>query len=143
MKSKVQMFNCEVRHGGDVMHSLAKECVSLREIRLLKSIHGSDAVVNVKDIGEREIDEQEEAYELALRYSKTMNPRHGVALVERVLNVDMSGFDAWMRDREAFAELERKEKRDKAQQESARFSAARAAADARVRAEIAEQQAAA
>jgi hypothetical protein len=143
MKTKVQMFNCEVRHGGDVMHSLAKEGISQREIRVLKAIHGSDAVVQVKEVGEREINEQEEAYELALRYSKTMNPRHGVALVERVLNADMSGFDAWMRDREAFAELERKEKRDKAQKESAKFAVARAAADARVRAEIAEQQAAA
>ena len=67
MREKVKVFNCEVRHGGDVMHSLYKEGVSMREIRVLKAIHGTDSVVNVKDAGEKEIDEAEESYELALR----------------------------------------------------------------------------
>lgn len=140
---KVKVYNCEVRHGGNIEHSQFRERISDREIRVLRAIHGQDGVVNVADAGEKDINQREEAFELALRYSKTSNPRHGRALVERVLNISLEGFDKWLIEREELAAMERKEKRDRAQAEAAEYGRAREAAEARVRAEIAERRVAA
>jgi len=141
MKTATQVFDIEVRHGGDLNHSMPMKGVSDREIRLLRAIHGDDGVVNVKEAGEKMIDSQEELYELCGRYSKTMNPRGGRALVERVFGVELRGLDKWLADREELAEMERQERRQKAQDESAQFARAREAAEAQVRANIAARQA--
>lgn len=141
MKEKVMVYDCEVRLGGSVMHTLTKQGVSQREMRVLRALHGEDAVVGVTERGEQEIDQREEAFELALRYSKTSNPRHGRTLIERVLNVDMSGFDKWLQERDQLAEMERQERREKQQAEAATFARHREAAEARARAEIANRQA--
>ena len=140
-KTTVKIFDIEVRHGGDINHSLIKNGVTEREIRVLRAIHGDDGVVNVKETGEKAIDQREEAFELALRYSKTSNPKHGRKLVESVLSVQLEGFDKWLADREALAEMEREERFQKSQAESARLSRAREAAEAQVRADLARERA--
>jgi hypothetical protein len=138
-KQPVKMFDCEVRHGGDILHSMVKRNVTDREMRVLKAIHGDDAVVNVKEVGAKDVDQREEAFELAVRYSKTSNPRHGKTLVQKVLGVSLDGFERWLADREELAEMERRERREKAQRESAEFAAARDAAEAEVRAKRARR----
>ncbi len=137
---KVMTYDCELRHGGDLMHSMMKPGVSQREIRVLRAIHGEDAVVNVKEAGEKEINQREEAFELALRYSKTSNPRHGKALVERVLSIQLEGFDKWLQERAELQEMELKERLEKSQREAVRFNAAREAAEAQVRAQMANER---
>lgn len=138
---KVMTFNCEVRHGGDLMHSTPKYGVTQREMRILRAIHGEDAVVNIKEAGEQDINQRDEAFELAVRYSKTSNPRHGKTLVERVLNISLDGFDKWFEERRELQEMELKERLEKSQREAVRFNAAREAAEAQVRSDMARERA--
>lgn len=142
MKEKVKVYTCEVRHGGNIMHSQPKDGVTNREIRVLRAIHGDDGVVNVKETGEREVDQTEEAYELALKYAKSsQRPKQGARLIERVLNVNMDGFDKWLTERRQFEDMLREERLQESQREAARFSAAREAAEAKVRADMAQERA--
>lgn len=141
-KTKVPVFDCEVRHGGDIGHSQPKLGVTEREIRVLRAIHGEDGVVQVKEAGEKEVDQREEVFELAVRYSKNNQQRykHGRRLVQQVLGVPTDGMDKWLQEREQLAELERQERRERQQRESAMFNAARAAAEADVRARLAHEK---
>lgn len=141
MKETVKVYNCEVRHGGNILHSMPRERITNREIRVLRAIHGADGVVHVKEVGEVEIDQTNEAYELALKYARdSQSPELGARLVERVLNVPMEGFDKWLTERRELEEMEREERLLQQQREAARFTAAREAAEAKVRAEMAQER---
>lgn len=139
---RVKIYNCEVRHGGNIMHSLTKDGITNREIRVLRAIHGPDGVVNVKEAGERDVNQTEEAFELALKYARdSQRPQYGAKLVERVLNVNMEGFDAWLTERRQLDEMMREERLQKEAREAARMTAAREAAEAKVRSEMADERA--
>lgn len=141
-KKKVPVFNCEVRHGGNVMQSLVKKGVTDREIRVLRHIHGPDGVVNVNQSGEAEIDQVGELYDLASRYAVSFTePQSGKVIVERALNVSIRGFDEWLMAQEESKESARQEQRAQAQKDAAKFQRARDAAEAQVRAELAREQA--
>lgn len=140
MLEKVKVYDCEVRHGGNLLHSIPRQAATQREIKLLRHIHGDDAVVGVKEVGESAINTEEELYELAVRYSKTSNPAHGRRLVENVFHVELTRFPQFLADRDALAEMDRQERRFKAQAEAVRFSSAREAAEARVRADMAAEK---
>lgn len=92
---ETQLYNCEIRLGGSTMHTQVVKNVTQREMKLIKHIHGGGGVANVVPVGKAVIDETEELYHLAIKYSKTMNPKHGVELVEAVFRVSLDGFDQW------------------------------------------------
>lgn len=141
MKEKTKLYDCEVRLGGDVTHTIPRKGITDREIRVLRALHGNDGVANVVEAGEGMVDQKEELFDLAVKYSKTMNPMHGRGLIERVFNTSLDGFDRFLADREELRELERQEDQQRRQKEAAMFDAARVAAEARVRADIAARTA--
>lgn len=64
----MKLFNCLVRLGGSVLHEVPKYDVTDMEIRVLQSIHGSDAVTRIKTAGEVKRTDKEEASRLADEY---------------------------------------------------------------------------
>ena len=139
-KKATPIFDIELRHGGDLLHSIPMHGVTSREMRILRRIHGEDAVANMKEASTREVDETEELYEFCVKYSKSLDPRAGRALVERVFNVELDGnFEKWLIERDELAQLEAQERMEKSQRDAALFTRAREAAEAQVRAAIAMQ----
>lgn len=136
----VQLFDCEVRLNGDILHTQMRYGITNGEIRLLRAIHGDSGVVKPIPAGEKEVNEQEELYRLAVKYSRDVDPRPGVKLVERVFGVLLDGFEAWNAEREMGQEELRRSRRAKEAEEAARFSRARDAAEAKVRADLAAEK---
>jgi len=140
-KQKTKTFKAEIRLGGNILNSIPREGMTEREIRLLRHIHGEDGVVNVVEDGEVLLDPQVELYELAVKYSKSMDPRPGVLLVEKVLHVSMEGFQKWNAEREQLAEMEREESFQRRQAEIAEHNRIRDAAEATARAQLLQRAA--
>lgn len=104
----VKVYDCTVRLGGGLLHTVPKSRISAQEIRLLKHIHGDDAIVGVKELGHLDgWTVNEELNSLAERYSQEPDKRDGVKMVEKVFGVVLSDFDSWLLAREE--ERERQE----------------------------------
>jgi hypothetical protein len=103
MKQKIRFFNCLVRLGGEpVINLTPKRNVSEYEIRVLRYLHGEDAVQRVVEIEPRDIDKAEHLYELAFQYGGsdlgTQDRPVGRAMVEKLFNVSLDNFNAWLEE---------------------------------------------
>lgn len=137
---EVPTYKIEVRLGGDIIHTIWKEGVTQKEITLLRAIHGQGGVAHIEETGKKLVNEREELYELACTYSKTLDPSWGIKLVQSVFNTNLDGFSDWRIAREDAVEQERYERQQKANQEAARLSRARDAAEATERARMLTEQ---
>jgi hypothetical protein len=84
----MKLFNCQVRLAGNMLHSVPRYGISEREIRMLRSMHGDDAVVEVKEVGESDRSERDILNELAARYGRTR--------VEGLFGVSLDNFQEWL-----------------------------------------------
>ena len=106
----VKVYNCVVRLGGSLLHTVPKERISGEEVRLLKSIHGDDAIANLKEIGHLDgWARDDELNMLADRYSQEPDKRDGRRLVEKVFGTLLTNFDAWLLAKEEEREAEEAE----------------------------------
>lgn len=118
-KPRVELFDCTLRHGGNKEHEIQKIAVTGRELLLMRSMHGEEAIPesSIKPhrdskTGEpatREISAQHELFELARKYGNTANPISGKKLVEKVFGQPLVGFEQWLEDA---VELERMEQEE-------------------------------
>lgn len=99
----MKLLNCTVRLGGDLLHAVPKERISEREVMLLRHIHGSDAVVDLKQVGEIEIAAMDEYHRLARFY--------GVKKVEECFDVKLFNFQEWLENQLAAEDAQREERR--------------------------------
>jgi hypothetical protein len=136
----VKLYDCEVRLGGDILHTQERTGITNGEIRVIRAIHGETGAVRVREVGEKEVNEKEELFKLAVKYSKDVDPRPGVRLVERVFGVTLDGFDEWNALRDMSQDAVRRQHRQQAQEEAARFTRARDAAEAKVSADLAAEK---
>lgn len=44
----MQIYDCQVRHAGNMLHTIPKYNVTAPEVLILRNIHGEDAVVDIK-----------------------------------------------------------------------------------------------
>ena len=94
MEAPVKVYNCVVRLGGSLLHTVPKERISGEEVRLLKAIHGDDAIANLKEIGHLDgWARDDELNMLADRYSQEPDKRDGRRLVEKVFGTLLTNFD--------------------------------------------------
>lgn len=140
-KQKMKVYDVEIRLGGDMMTSIPRSGCTDQEIRVLRAIHGEDGVVNVREAGVIEADPQVHLCELAVRYSKSLNPAYGKKLVEDVFRTTLDGFDRWFAEQKELAEMERMEAHDQRQREIAEVNRIREAAEAQAIAEMARRRA--
>ncbi len=100
-------YHCHVRLGGNILHTVPRFLVTEMELKLLRHIHGSDAVVDIKPAGETEVSERQELVRLARRYGPSENDpnfadenqrRTGRQLVERCFGVKLDDFDDWLNE---------------------------------------------
>jgi hypothetical protein len=120
----MKLFNCNVRLGGNLLHSVPKIGITEKELYLLRAIHGDDSIDNPRPAGEADIDERDHLFELARAY--------GRPLVEKTFQTVLTNFDQWLQeilDDEEDAREERAQER-KANEASRKNAAAAAAAAA-------------
>lgn len=100
-------YHCQVRLGGNILHTVPRVHVTEMELKLLRHLHGADAVVDVKAAGETEVSERQELVRLARRYGPSENDpnyadenarRTGRQLVERCFGVKLDDFDDWLNE---------------------------------------------
>lgn len=135
----VQLYDCELRLGADQMHTIQKNGVTKAEIRVMRDIHGDSSVVKITEAGHKDVNEVEELYSLAARYSTVLNHNAGVRRIERLFGVTLDGFQEWSDRQFDLQEERRRHTQSQAQAQAIRFGNARAAAEARVRAELATE----
>lgn len=105
MTQAVKVYNCRVRLGGSLLHEVPKERISGEEVRLLRHIHGDDAIVDLRELGTLEgYTRDEELNSLADRFAQEADKRDGRKLVEKVFGVSLDDFDRWLLNKEAEAE---------------------------------------
>lgn len=66
----MKLFNCKVRIMGDVAHEVQRTAVTNAEIRILRSIHGDDGVVDIAPQDEADRSEAEERHRLEMFYGE-------------------------------------------------------------------------
>lgn len=102
----MDMYNCRVRLGGNVLHDVPRTEISEKEIHLLRDLHGADAVFDMRKVATIVRDEADELMELAKTYGR---PK-----VEACFKVKLDGFDTWMqRQREEADAAEARANEDK------------------------------
>lgn len=95
----MKLLNCTVRLGGGITHTVPKTRITELELRLLKAIHGADALVDLKQIGDIEISTKDEYRNLARQY--------GVKAVESCFDVKLDDFSEWLDSKLAEEEARR------------------------------------
>ncbi len=133
-------YNITVRLAGDIMFTVAKKNVTVRTITLLQKIHGAGGVVDIKETGEAMFNETEHYYELALDYSKTLNPAHGLKQVEQTFGVNLVGFTNWDNNRMLEIDSHREITTQRKNKEAAAINAGRDASDQRIHAKLSEEK---
>lgn len=58
--AKFKLYSCKLRLNGSVLNEVPKDEVTAAEIEMLRGIHGSDAVLNIKDAGSVERSDADE-----------------------------------------------------------------------------------
>ncbi len=107
--STVKYYNCQVRLGGSLLHTVPKKRITGEEVRLLKHLHGDDSIVELKEVGAATDETREEVLNaLADSYSSEPDKRDGRKLVEKVFGVTLDDFDSWLMTKE-IAEEERQD----------------------------------
>jgi hypothetical protein len=117
----MKLFNCNVRLGGNILHSVPKLNITEKELYLLRSIHGDDSIENPKVVGETDIDEHTHLFDLARVYGRER--------VEKVFHTVLTDFEAWLQNVMDTEEAEREEraKARKAEEEARKAEAAKQA----------------
>ena len=69
--AKFKTYSCKLRLDGSVLNEVPKDEVTASEIEMLRALHGSDAIVNLKDVGSVE---RSDAEERARVYGVFINP---------------------------------------------------------------------
>lgn len=87
-----KLYNCRVRLGGLTHHEVPKFAVTDKEIILLRTLHGIDAVVGIKSCGADSRTDQEELQRLAGFY--------GAEVVEKVFQYKMQDLTLIVEDTE-------------------------------------------
>lgn len=95
----MKLYDCRVRHNGNLLHEIPKSRITAREVQLLKHIHGADAIVALAEVGEdASITDASEYKRLALAYSaangQDNNSPRGVRLIAECFSVKLDDITA-------------------------------------------------
>lgn len=99
---KFPLYDCQVRHAGNILHTITKRGITAYELRVLKNIHGDDSIIHLRSVGELERDEHDEHLRLARVY--------GVKNVERVFGPVVDDFSSWIEEQLSSEAEEREQK---------------------------------
>lgn len=67
----MKLYNCQVRLSGNINHTVPRFACTEHEILVLRNLHGNDAIVNIKQVGDdTERSESSEYRRLATAYGQ-------------------------------------------------------------------------
>lgn len=108
----MKLYDCRVRLAGLVHHEVPKYAATEKEIILLRTIHGADSVVGIKNAGESKRTDTEELNRLSGLY--------GVDIVEATFSVKLGDMSIIVEDDEdevVIAQPEKQVRRKRNQEE--------------------------
>lgn len=144
----LKTYTATLRHAGNMLHEVPitgdyvdgiPVGISERELRFLKHLHGSENIVNVKQVGTVEVDEQEHYFHIAERYGshEDFTKQDMVKQkVERLFGIELDGFHEWLTGK---IESQAKVNRPLEGAAGPDLASIRAEIEAKVRAEMAAQ----
>lgn len=89
---KLKIYDCLVNRGGDVaLCEIAKNGISEHELRVLREVHGGEAITKVAHVGEREFNQDDELNRLAAIY--------GQRRIEKLFGIQIENFEEWVNSR--------------------------------------------
>lgn len=95
----MKLYNCMVQVGGDVGgHEVPKKNITEKELRLLKHIHGNDAIKALAPAGDIEREDMDEYRRLATIYRPSK--------VAKFFGIDLENFDDWLNEKIAQGEAD-------------------------------------
>jgi len=101
---KMRFFNCLVKLGGDpVLMQTPRMYVSEHELKVLRHLHGDDAISQLNQVAEQEVAQAEHLYQLARMYQNKK-------MVEELFRVTLDNFDAWLENAVADEEMLREQR---------------------------------
>jgi hypothetical protein len=118
---KQKTYSCVLRFKGGVIHTVPLEAVTKSELQLLAFLHGVDAVVEIKYVGDREFyfpagdegmeptlvkSEREELRRLARKYDNVVNSGRGRKAVETCFHTTLDDFDSVVAEVDALAAID-------------------------------------
>lgn len=80
----MQLYDCTVRHAGNLLHEIPRYGVTAPEIMILRTIHGGDAVVKIQP---RKNDRRAHSVEIArlkAEYGKHYSTTFGDGYIEKL-----------------------------------------------------------
>lgn len=85
----MKAYDCKLRLAGSVANEVAKSGISAAEIEILREIHGSDAVVDIKAVGELKRDSAAERAHLKRVYANpdTLNAQQAKRKTDMIRNL--------------------------------------------------------
>ena len=111
MTITLKFYDCMLRLGGDpILMQIKKTNISERELRVLRHVHGAEAITDIKPTEapgkehERQVDENEHYFELAEKFD------NNVPLIERIFNKTLDGFEEWIFEKQYQEEQKRSER---------------------------------
>jgi len=119
---KARFFNCFVKLGGDPVIALTpKYKVSEFEVKVLRAMHGDDAVQRLTEIEPADIDKASHLYALAAAYGGsdigTKDRPVGKMLIEKLFGVTLDNYESWI---EESLEREAREREERQKERAAR-----------------------
>ena len=89
---KMKIYDCLVNRGADIaLCEVAKTGISEHELRVLRDVHGGEAITKVAHVGEREFNEDDEIKRLAAIY--------GQRRIEKLFGIQIENFEDWVNSR--------------------------------------------
>lgn len=137
-KRTIELFDILLRHQGNKDHEIPKIGVSATEIKLLRAMHGEEAIpdqaikphtVAGKHIT-RDVELKTELFELAKKYANTADPMSAKKKIESVFATTLVGYDKWVSELMEMEQMEQEEAMKRRNEEAARQRHQRAKADA-------------
>src|SRR3954471_7472729 len=65
----MKLYDCKLRLAGNVMHEVSKPGVTAAEIEIFRFVHGEDAAVDIKEVGDAKRSSAEERARLKAIYA--------------------------------------------------------------------------
>lgn len=88
----MKIYDCLINRGRDVaLCEVPKAGISEHELRVLRDVHGGEAITKVDQVGEREFHEDDEIKRLAAIY--------GLPRIEKLFGVQIENFEDWVTQR--------------------------------------------
>ena len=93
---EIELFDCILRHGGEMMLQIPVKKASAKELQMLRAIHGEDSVADIAPAGVDIVDMREHVFKLVRKYPHAYGPVASRQRAEKLMNTSLHGYEEWL-----------------------------------------------